>query len=404
METYIVRVLSCNFPLADQKKSRFLFGLGGKRQNKKSESTKLKQLKQAASERRRNGLGTDEKNDNSVRRRQGDDDFGLMTLNDIAEVFDPWQAEASTDDGSDESEEGDSESSNSMFDDEDDDDDEDEDGSVLAHSTMGDSLVNSMHSPVYNSRRNAAKNQQTNEVRLKYDPNSTPEGLQPLPNLYEEDSYDDTLDSVAADTLDTYDRSTTKPAALVRHNAYDEIPIRLPRSVAVQQPQSVFSAHQPPPPPIPVRSGVAPLTGNKLKTLWCTTTKLRSEDMPKGLKARYPINELSRADLAEIFPKLRSVSEDETSKKKRSQILGSPSTSVADGLPATFQVLINDDGTQALYEYEYDTGTHQVLVFQKFGMDPRKTLKLHKTDLPPESFERDSHIYKVMVQIEVCCI
>jgi hypothetical protein len=133
----------------------------------------------------------------------------------------------------------------------------------------------------------------------------------------------------------------------------------------------------------------------------CSIKDLSPAQQQRARELGVAVHELSPAELEEIFPKVRSISEDLPLSRHRSAVIGN-SKSFEKDFPAHLQAIVNQNGPQSLYEYEYEKGTHKVLVYEAFGLDPRDLLRVHISDKPPvlfrEGFLDDN---KVIVQVEV---
>lgn len=133
----------------------------------------------------------------------------------------------------------------------------------------------------------------------------------------------------------------------------------------------------------------------------CSIKDLSPAQQQRARELGVAVHELSPAELEEIFPKVRSISEDLPLSRHRSAVIGN-SKSFEKDFPAHLQAIVNQNGPQSLYEYEYEKGTHKVLVYETFGPDPRDLLRVHISDKPPvlfrEGFLDDN---KVIVQVEV---
>jgi hypothetical protein len=114
-----------------------------------------------------------------------------------------------------------------------------------------------------------------------------------------------------------------------------------------------------------------------------------------------PVHELTNEELALIFPKLRSVPKDNASLRVQSVVMGN-SNSFEKNLPASYQVTLDQDVPQSLFEYEYESGAHKVLVYEEFGTQARSLLKIHCSGKPPERNDEELiNFNSVVVQVEV---
>jgi hypothetical protein len=137
------------------------------------------------------------------------------------------------------------------------------------------------------------------------------------------------------------------------------------------------------------------------RVICCSIKDLPPVQQQRAKELGVPVHELSREELEEIFPKVRSISEEVPLSRHRSAVIGN-SKSFEKNFPAHLQAIVNQNGPQSLFEYEYEKGTHKVLVYEAFGPSPRDLLRVHISDKPPvlfrEGFLDDD---KVIVQVEV---
>jgi NADPH:quinone reductase-like Zn-dependent oxidoreductase len=136
--------------------------------------------------------------------------------------------------------------------------------------------------------------------------------------------------------------------------------------------------------------------GPSLRPVCCSIKSLTPEQLRLAQSTGIPIHELNQAELMAIFPKLRSVNNDELS-KDRSFVIGN-SNSFEKDMPAHVQATLERMGPQSLYEYEYESAVQKVLVYENFGCNPREQLKLHTGDGPPTALIDTD---RVLVQVEV---
>ena len=139
------------------------------------------------------------------------------------------------------------------------------------------------------------------------------------------------------------------------------------------------------------------------KIVCCSVKDLDPAQERRHQEMGKAVLELTHEDLEEMFPKVRSISEDIPLSRHRSCVIGN-SKSFEKDFPAHLQAIVKQNGPQSLYEYEYEKGTHKVLVYEDFGPDPRCSLRVHISEKPPmlfrEGFQDEN---KVIVQVEVCC-
>lgn len=244
--------------------------------------------------------------------------------------------------------------------------------------------------------QSSANYQYTNEVRLKYQPKAS-ERSATRPStrgatLFDEDKT--TEESVTTATTSVSREPTSVPRE--RDERSQEAPVtasEVPDSLPKSKPNSVFdedSIYN-----LGRHRGVGRIVCCSVKNLGDRASIISQET---GL----PIHELTKEQLAEIFPKVRSISETAPMMRGRSRIIGN-SNSFERDLPAHVQALVAENGPQSLYEYEFEKGTHKVVLYNKFGTDPRSLLKVHTSELPPILFEQSLQtMNKVIVQVEVC--
>jgi len=144
------------------------------------------------------------------------------------------------------------------------------------------------------------------------------------------------------------------------------------------------------------------LPQNRIGKVACCRLKNLGEDAERfSQETGIPVHELSKEELETLFPKLRSISEDTKLARSRSVVIGN-SQSFEKDLPAHLQAIVAQNGPQSLYEYEYEKGSHKVLVYERFGTEPRSLLQIISSDEPPQltdTGEVDST--KVILQVEV---
>ena len=137
------------------------------------------------------------------------------------------------------------------------------------------------------------------------------------------------------------------------------------------------------------------------RAVCCSIKNLSPEQLKLARETGLPVHELSQGELATIFPKLRSVANDNKYARPQSLVIGN-SLSFERDLPAHVQAVLNDEGPQSLYEYDYESAVQKTLLYEAFGNKPRELLKIHETDGPPAMLELglldDS---RVLVQVEV---
>jgi NADPH:quinone reductase-like Zn-dependent oxidoreductase len=124
---------------------------------------------------------------------------------------------------------------------------------------------------------------------------------------------------------------------------------------------------------------------------------------------RVATHELSSEDVAEMFPKLRVVS-DEAGSFHKAEVRGSKSfdaQSPAQHLqfPMTDSVWPRVGEMQYVCEYEYEKGKHMKVVYCYFGPNPRDTLQVVSYETPPQSAEEGLVSFnKVVVQVEASTV
>jgi hypothetical protein len=136
------------------------------------------------------------------------------------------------------------------------------------------------------------------------------------------------------------------------------------------------------------------------RAVCCSIKNLSPEQLQLARETGIPIHELSQEELQTIFPKLRSVSTDRAL-PSRSLVIGN-SLSFEKEVPAHVQAVLKKKGPQSLYEYEYESATQQLLLYETFGPNPRELLKLHTADGPPQKLQDNLLGHeRVVVQVEV---
>jgi len=275
----------------------------------------------------------------------GQSQFGLITLDDIADTFEPWIRPSS------------SEETESLY---------EEESSAMTSTEEESASLNAITEDEL-STEPERQQVETNEVLLKYDPT---------------ESFDDSL--LAHEDLGTQQnriKETFKPMENTDRD-FQEIQ-KLP-------PAADFYANH----------GMA-TSPTGVGRVVCYSVKNHKDWKERTGNS---IHELSREELAEIFPKLRSISEEGFMSHPRSQIIGN-SNSFEKDMPAHVQVMFGDGGPKSLYEYEYDRGSHEVVMYSRFGDDPKALLKIHKARQPPQPVgEGLMDFNRVLVQVEASTV
>jgi hypothetical protein len=149
------------------------------------------------------------------------------------------------------------------------------------------------------------------------------------------------------------------------------------------------------------------LTPRSTPRAGCRSIKsLSASDMQLACEIGLPIHELNQEELAAIFPRLRSVVNDESS-RKQSHVIGNANSFERD-LPAHVQAVLEQEGPQSLcslYEYEYESPVHKILLFESFGDTPKDLLKLHSSVGQPhnDAISLDHDMVLVQVEVSNCC-
>ena len=238
------------------------------------------------------------------------------------------------------------------------------------------------------------------EVRIKYDPTST-EGSYLLPGLREEvvDEYYQDQDS--DDEKSDIQQNTSMPSITTKTD--ESIRNELDNSSVSIMPAPVFATFPVEPPAVQRVASV-----NRFDPRADVTVPrhgfARIMCRPKSPPAP---EELTSDDLSHMFPKLRMVSDHNTS-NVGSEILGNShsfSTDFPAHLQAPAQPTASPSGPQSLYEYEFETGAHMNVVYSNYSDDPRADLRLCTYETPPLRIEKDDLVFnKVVVQVEVRCL
>jgi len=223
-------------------------------------------------------------------------------------------------------------------------------------------------------------NTSTNEVRMKY---PSEHATSPLTTIHENESQDPELSAVGeertweGDIGDSFDESSRR------------VPNTLPKS-PVSGNVSILSEDN------TSRSSYF-LPANKIGMVACCRIKNLGEEAEMfGRETGIPMQQLTKEELEVLFPKLRSIPENSSLSRSRSVVIGN-SRSFEKDFPAHLQAIVAENGPQSLYEYEYEKGTHKVVVYNQFGPDPRNLLKVMSSNEPPEVVDK----IKVTIQVEV---
>ena len=132
---------------------------------------------------------------------------------------------------------------------------------------------------------------------------------------------------------------------------------------------------------------------------------LSDEDIVRAMESGIPVHELSYEELAEIFPKIRMVADEQMS-DQASLVLGN-TNSFDDSRPALLQVpskaIKPALGLSSLYEYDFTSGQHKKVLYKACGADPKSSLEVKTFDSPPENTEAKFSIVQVEVSSEALC-
>jgi len=279
-------------------------------------------------------------------------------------------------------------------------------GSLVTAGTEDDGSIShasySLGSASYQSSRAGSvvrinpEHEPSSEARLRHNPN----GGGPLSTILEDDgSYDPEMAA--------YDSASQDNHSSVRGESFDDasskasskmskpLPRTLPRSpTSEKSPVSNLSMDDG---SMISRSYLLPPNGLG-KVACCRLKDLGEEELVLARETGIPVHELTKEERETLFPKLRSISEDPTVARSRSMVIGN-STSFERDFPAHLQAIVAENGPQALYEYEYERGFHKVLVYERFGNDPRSLMRVISTHEPLQLVDVDNT--KVIVQVEV---
>ena len=326
--------------------------------------------------------------------QRDEDDFDIFTVDNLKETLTDPFGSGEVDD------EEDTESEYTDEDEEDEEDEEDdgetssntssytEDASVYTHefTTATEDEVTMGRST---SERSAAHQ---SEVRLRYSPKN-----KLLPPIDEDDQSE--VDTVGTPFVRQKNRSKS---AKSRGTSREVTPTTATASVSTQQTQKFVPPKAvvvDPDEPNPGRC-VMPIN-NLGRVVCCSVKNLNPESARLAEESGLPIHELSKEDLEALFPKVRTISEQMPLSRNRSHIIGNSRTFEED-LPSHLQNIVQENGPQSLYQYEYETGVHKVIVYERFGPDPRETLHIRVSNRPPQLYQEGLFDPdKVIIQVEV---
>lgn len=129
----------------------------------------------------------------------------------------------------------------------------------------------------------------------------------------------------------------------------------------------------------------------------CRSVKtLSCEQQTWTAKSGIPFHELSQQELSQIFPKVRSVADEQ--KYVSSSLLVSPFASGRSGL-AHLQANLEQSGPQSLYEYDYESGVHMFVSYDRFGVDELKVITASTPSFIRSESKTSSN--EILVQVEV---
>jgi len=133
--------------------------------------------------------------------------------------------------------------------------------------------------------------------------------------------------------------------------------------------------------------------------IMCRSVKsLNCQQLKWSVESGLPFHELSQTELAAIFPKVRSVTDNHEG--VGSELIKN-SDAFAVKVPVHLQAALQHSGPQSLFEYEYETGVHMFVSYYEFGEDVRN-MKVETAPTPPLRIrKRSSSLNKTMIQVEV---
>jgi hypothetical protein len=133
---------------------------------------------------------------------------------------------------------------------------------------------------------------------------------------------------------------------------------------------------------------------------FCCSIKNLTRDQAKwSAKSGLPFHELSQKELYTIFPKIRSVRDDQNNSV--TEVIGT-SNNYEVNFPAHLQTSLTSNGPQSILEYEYEKGVHMFVTYKQFGSDARSLIQVETAPTPPPKILKgNSSQNKVMIQVEV---
>ena len=132
----------------------------------------------------------------------------------------------------------------------------------------------------------------------------------------------------------------------------------------------------------------------------CRSVKsLNCQQMKWSAESGLPFHELSQRELSTIFPKVRSVTDDQEGVS--SELIRNSDT-FAMKVPVHLQAALQHSGPQSLFEYEYETGVHMFVSYNEFGDDVRSIMNVETAPTPPPRIRKgSSSMNRTMIQVEV---
>lgn len=133
--------------------------------------------------------------------------------------------------------------------------------------------------------------------------------------------------------------------------------------------------------------------GLRKQRMCCSIKNLSGAQLEATRRTGLPVHELSPEEVAQMFPKLRTVPDND-----EAQIVKNISV-FEDYLPVVFQSSIPKAGKpQSVYEYDYESGQHMFAQYSFYGPNPENVLRV-KTGPNPEPLDQGTRT--ALVQVEV---
>lgn len=128
------------------------------------------------------------------------------------------------------------------------------------------------------------------------------------------------------------------------------------------------------------------------RVVCCSVKNLAARELDNERENGLPYKELSREELEEMFPKLRTVVD------KKAEVIGT-CNSFEEHIPAHLQTNLAIRGRpQSLYEYEYESGENLFVSYDTFGPDAQNLLKIRGEEVS-QTFCQGT--CSVLLQVEV---